>query len=93
MAGRKAVIPTNDKQRIYDAFVRGEDYLHFADQLNIKRQTAYFIVRRAESRDGTNALFTRWCQRSSKADDEMKVILRLLHSCIVLDHPAYKLQQ
>ena len=48
MAGRRAVIGDEDKNRIYAAFNRGEDYLHFAEQLEIKRQTAYAIVRRAE---------------------------------------------
>lgn len=88
MPGQRAVIPANDKQRIYDAFIRGEDYLHLAEQLNIKRQTAYSIVRRAESRDGTVAL-QRGGQRPSKVDDEMRGILR----DIVLDHPAFTLQQ
>ena len=50
MALRRAVIRAEDKQRIYDAFCRGEDYLQFAEQMGIKRQTAYAIVRRAEGR-------------------------------------------
>ena len=71
MAGRRAIIGENDKQRIYDSFLRGEDYLSFAQQLNVKRQTAYAIVRRAESRDGAVAL-QRGGQRPCKMDDEMK---------------------
>jgi len=88
MAGRRAIISSNDKQRIYDAFLRGEDYLRLAEQINIKRQTAYGIVRRAESREGTVAL-QRGGQRPCKIDDEMKEVLRE----IVIDHPAFTLHQ
>ena len=71
MSGQRAVISVNDKQRIYYALIRGEDYLRLADQLSTKRQTACGIVRRAASRDGTVAL-QRGGQRPSKVDDEIK---------------------
>lgn len=88
MAGRRAVIGDEDKNRIYAAFNRGEDYLHFAEQLGIKRQTAYAIVRRAEGRDGVVSL-QRGGQRPSRVDDEMKATVR----DVVIEHPAFTLNQ
>jgi len=41
-----------DKQRLVDAFKRREDYLQLAQQLNIKRTTAYATVRRAKENNG-----------------------------------------
>ena len=43
-------ISTTDKQRLEDAHARGEDYVSLDQQLNIKRTTAYAIIRR----DGEN---------------------------------------
>ena len=88
MALRRAVIRAEDKQRIYDAFNRSEDYLQFAEQMGIKRQTAYAIVRRTESRDGAVAL-QRGGQRRTRIDEELTAAAR----DIVLEHPAFTLNQ
>ena len=41
-----------DKQRLCDAYNRNDDYIQLAQQLGIKRTTAYAIVRRAEENGG-----------------------------------------
>ena len=47
-----ARISETDKERLYLAWIQGEDYLQLASQLNIKRGTACSIVNRAKNRDG-----------------------------------------
>ena len=41
-----------DKQRLYDAYRRNEDYVELARQLGIKRTTALAIIKRAEDKQG-----------------------------------------
>ena len=41
-----------DKRKIYDSYLRGDDYLETALLLGIKRTTAYNIVKRANENDG-----------------------------------------
>ena len=38
-----------DRQRVVDSFERGEDFIALAETLNIKRTTAYSIVRRYQA--------------------------------------------
>ena len=45
-------ISINDKERLYAAYQRGEDYIEFARQLGIKRTTAWAIIDRAQKRGG-----------------------------------------
>ena len=45
-------INSTDKQRLVDAHARGEDYVSLAQQLNVKRTTAYAIIRRASENGG-----------------------------------------
>ena len=40
-----AKISEENKQRLFDAFRRGEDYVEVARVLGIKRDTAYRIIR------------------------------------------------
>lgn len=49
---RYARISDLDKQRLVDAFDRNEDYIQLAQQLNIKRTTAYAIIRRYQETNG-----------------------------------------
>ena len=41
-----------NKQRLYDAHIRGDDYQELARQLGIKRTTAWAIISRAQGRNG-----------------------------------------
>ena len=44
----------DDRQRIIDAFEAGEDFLAIATALNIKRSSAYSIVRTYQNGKGWN---------------------------------------
>ena len=59
-----------DKQRIYDCFLRGEDYVPLAQQLGIKQSTAYAIIRRAERNDGVVNM-PRGGRRRTLVSDEL----------------------
>lgn len=45
-----------DKQRLFDAHMRGEDYQELARQIGIKRTTAWAIINRAQRRNGEVAV-------------------------------------
>ena len=60
-----------DKRRIYDSYLRGDDYLETALLLGIKRTTAYNIVKRANENDGQVAK-PRGGRRRNKVSDEMR---------------------
>ena len=60
-----------DKRRIYDSYLRGDDYLETALLLGIKRTTAYNIVKRANENDGQVAI-PRGGRRRNKVSDEMR---------------------
>ena len=49
-------ITTTDKQRLFHAHNRADDYVALAQQLGIKRTTAYAIIRRAQRNHGQVAL-------------------------------------
>lgn len=63
-------ISTHDKQRLYDAHRRGEDYVELARLLGIKRTTAWSIINRAERNDGVVAL-PRGGARRAKVTEEL----------------------
>ena len=79
-------ISTDDKARIFQAYTRGEDYLQLARQINVKRTTAYQIIRRALANEGVVA-FPRDGLRSVKVNEDM------VNSAkdIVSEHPEYTL--
>ena len=45
-----------DKERLYQALVRGDDYVRLAEILGMNRTTAYHIIRRGNQREGVVAL-------------------------------------
>ena len=59
-----------DKERLYQLYQNGDDYLHLARLLGVKRTTAYHIVRRAVENDGVVAK-PRGGKRVQKVTDEM----------------------
>lgn len=77
-----------DKQRLYDAWLSGEDYVELARHLGIKRTTAWAIIKRANNRDGLVSV-PRGGRRHSKIDNEIGEVL----AEIVEEHPAYTLHQ
>ena len=48
-------ISENDKQRLFEAYQQGEDYIQLAKLLNIMGTTAYHIIKRAETNGGAVA--------------------------------------
>lgn len=79
-----------DKQRLVDAHNRGEDYVALARQLDIKRTTAYAIIRRAEENDGVVAL-----PRGGARPQRRRVSPELAEAAvnIVEEHPEFTLDQ
>ena len=63
-------ISTDDKARIFQAYTRGEDYLQLARQINVKRTTAYQIIRGALANEGGVA-FPQGGVRSVKVNEDM----------------------
>ena len=53
-------INIDDKRRIYESYVRGEDYIDAARLLNVKRTTAYNIVKRVGAEPWRNHKTSRW---------------------------------
>ena len=66
-----ARITVIDKQRLLNAYERGDDYFALADDLGIKRRSAYAIVRRVERRGGVVEL-PRGGRRHVKVDNDMR---------------------
>lgn len=83
-----ARISDTDKERLYRAWLQGDDYLQLADQLKIKRGTAWSIVNRAKNREGRVSL-PRGGRRNVKLDQEIGDVL----STIVEEHPTFTLNQ
>ena len=83
-----AKISSVDKERLFDAYRNGEDYVQLARQLNIKRTTAYAIVRRGVENDGRIAK-ERGGFRGRKMDAEMLEVA----VAIVEENNAFTLQQ
>ena len=80
-------ISENDKQRLFEAYQQGEDYIQLAKLLNIKRTTAYHIIKRAETNGGAVAK-PRGGVRHSKMTREMKNTIR----DIVERHPDFTIR-
>ncbi len=79
-----------DKQRLFDAHNRGDDYVDLAQQMGIKRTTAYAIIRRAQQNDGKVAL------QCGGARMQRQLVTPELGNAaveIVEQHPEYTLQQ
>lgn len=83
-------ISEQDKQRLYDAHNRGEDYVALANQLNIKRSTAWAIISRAE-RNGGRVTRPRGGLRQQRKKVTEEIVTFLLQ--IINEHPEYTLQQ
>ena len=79
-----------DKQRLVDAHNRGEDYVALARQLDIKRSTAYAIIRRAEENDGVVA-FPRGGARPQRRRVSPALVEAAVN--IVEEHPEFTLDQ
>ncbi len=84
----RARIAVVDKERLLLAHQRGDDYFLLADNLGIKRRTAYAIIRRAEGRNGVVDL-PRGGRRHVKVDDDMRHALQI----IIEENPAFTLNQ
>ena len=83
-------ISTTDKQRLVDAHARGEDYVALAQQLNIKRTTAYAIIRRAGENGGIVSL-----PRGGSRPQRRLVTQALIDAAVTLveQHPEFTLDQ
>lgn len=83
-------IPDDDKQRLYDAYQRGEDYLDLARQLGIKRTTAWAIVKRADENDGEVSR-----PRGGVRLQRVRVSPELAAAAVAVveDHPEFTLDQ
>ena len=79
-----------DKQRLYDAFNRGEDYYDLARHLGIKRTTAWAIVKRADENNGQVSRPRGGARRAStKVTEDMRQVT----VDIVEQHPEFTLDQ
>ena len=87
MAPVYSKINIDDKRRIYESYVGGEDYIDAARQLNVKRTTAYNIVKRAEQNHG-EIIRPRGGQRQAKVTDTMRAVVR----AVVEDHPDFTIR-
>ena len=86
MAAARTRISVGDKQRLIESFDRGEDYLFLAEQLGIKRTSAYSVVRRNMLPPRQN----NWGGlRMRKMDNEMLATLQE----IIEDQPAFTSNQ
>lgn len=83
-------IASVDKQRLYDAFLRKEDYVELAKQLGIKRTTAWAIIKRAEENGGE---ITR--PRGGIRLTSVKVTDNMVETAVAItqEHPEFTLNQ
>lgn len=84
-----ARISVEDKERLLNAYQKGDDYQDLARQLGIKRTTAWAIIHRAILRHGVVAL-PRGGRRHHKIHDED---IRNVLVEIVEEHATYTLEQ
>ncbi|GFO46270.1 parathyroid hormone/parathyroid hormone-related peptide receptor-like [Plakobranchus ocellatus] len=77
----------DDKRRIYESYVRGEDYVDVARLLNVKRTTAYNIVKRAEQNHGQIER-PRGGHRHAKVTDAMRAVVR----AVIEEHPDFTIR-
>ena len=87
MAPVYSKINIDDKRRIYESYVRGEDYFDAARLLNVKRTTAYNIVKRAEQ-NHEEIIRPRGGHRHSKVTDAMRAVDR----AAVEDYPDFTIR-
>ena len=85
----RARIAVIDKERLLRAHQRGDDYFTLADNLGIKRRTAYAIIRRAEGWNRVVELPRGGRSRHVKVDDDMQHALQV----IIDENPAFTLNQ
>jgi transposase len=83
----RSSIATVDKERILLAFQRGQDYGTLAEQIGVKKDSAYRIIRRSLERNGVIAL-PRGGKRQEKVDQEMRDMVE----AIIEDNPALTLK-
>ena len=83
-------ISRQDKERLYQAHLRGDDYVELANQLGIKRQTAWGIVRRAVENNGEVE-----GARGGVRQQRKKVTERLINEAVLIieEHPEFTLLQ
>ena len=75
MAQRRMIIGDHDKQRLFDAFAEGEEYVETVKVLDIKRTTAsHRIVRQAQENNGHGK--SRCGRRFVRMTPEMKDTLQ-----------------
>ena len=75
-----------DKERLYQAHVRGDDYVRLAEILGMNRTTACHIIRRGNQREGVVAL-PRGGKRTEKVTAEtQRTVLDIVH-----EHPDFTL--
>lgn len=77
-----------DKQRLFEAAERGEDFILLMQQMNIRSNTAYAIIRRARLRGG-QVVVPRGGHTHHKLDAEIGNAL----VAIVEEHPGFTLRQ
>lgn len=83
-------ISINDKERLYAAHQRGEDYIEFARQLGIKRTTAWAIIDRAQKRGGVVTIPRGGLRPTCQiVNDE----ITRAAVAVVEEHPEYTLNQ
>ena len=87
MAPVYSKINIDDKRRIYESYVRGEDYIDAARLLNVKRTIAYNIVKRAEQNHG-EIIRPRGGHRHAKVTYAMRAVVR----AVVEDHPDFTIR-
>ncbi|GFO21048.1 transposase [Plakobranchus ocellatus] len=87
MAPVYSKINTDDKRRTYESYVRSEDYVDVPRLLNVKRTTAYNIVKRAEQNHGQIER-PRGGHRHAKVTDAMRAVVR----AVVEEHPDFTIR-
>ena len=83
-------ISVTDKERLYAAHQRGEDYIELAKQLGIKRSTAWAIVDRAQKRGGQVAIPRGGLRPTCQIVDDDLIRAAV---AVVEEHPEYTLNQ
>ena len=75
-----------DKERLYQAHMRGDDYVRLAEILGINRTTAYHIIRRGNQREGVVALLRGGKRMEKVTAETQRTVLD-----IVNEHPDFTL--
>lgn len=79
-----------DKRRLYDAHQRGDDYVHLARQLGIKRTTAWSIIKTADDNGGQVSH-----PRGSSRQQRVRITAPLTETAvnIITEHLEFTLDQ